>query len=50
MTGSVLDIVAAVLVLLFVRRLTADQNARAMAGNPSPEPQYPTAGGPVPGV
>ncbi|MCM3298206.1 DUF4328 domain-containing protein [Streptomyces pseudogriseolus] len=51
MTGSVLDIVAAVLALLFVRRLTADQNAKAMAGNPfPPEPQYPTAGGPVPGV
>ncbi|MGA5515573.1 DUF4328 domain-containing protein [Streptomyces pseudogriseolus] len=51
MTGSVLDIVAAVLALLFVRRLTADQNAKAMAGNPfPPEPQCPTAGGPVPGV
>ncbi len=51
MTGSVLDIVAAVLALLFVRRLTADQNAKAMAGNPfPPEPQYPAAGGPVPGA
>ncbi len=31
-TGSLLDIVAAVLAVLFVRRLTAAQNAKALAG------------------
>ncbi|CAL9333752.1 DUF4328 domain-containing protein [Streptomyces sp. enrichment culture] len=59
MTGSVLDIVSAVLALLFVRRLTAAQNDKAMAGRMPPglpAPQYPAAdgtgagGGPVPGA
>ncbi|MET8897495.1 DUF4328 domain-containing protein [Streptomyces albogriseolus] len=53
MTGSVLDIVSAVLALLFVRRLTAAQNDKAMAGlQPfqQPAPQYPAAGGPLPGA
>ncbi|GAA3505398.1 hypothetical protein GCM10019016_125110 [Streptomyces prasinosporus] len=52
MTGSVLDIVAAVLALLLVRRLTAAQNDKAMAGRHplQPAPQHPAAGGPVPGA
>ncbi|CAL9342625.1 hypothetical protein C1708_01840 [Streptomyces sp. DH-12] len=49
MAGSVLDLVSAVLALLFVRRLTAAQNAKAMAGSAfPPAPQHPAAGGPVP--
>ncbi|GAA4136771.1 MULTISPECIES: DUF4328 domain-containing protein [Streptomyces] len=52
MTGSVLDLVSAVLALLFVRGLTAAQNDKAMAGRQplrQPAPQYPAAGGPVTG-
>ncbi|MGA5441898.1 DUF4328 domain-containing protein [Streptomyces sp. EMB26] len=52
MTGSVLDLVSAVLALLFVRRLTAAQNDKAMARRQplqQPAPQYPAAGGPVTG-
>ncbi|MGA5373659.1 hypothetical protein ACPCSD_21655 [Streptomyces griseoincarnatus] len=52
MTGSVLDLVSAVLALLFVRRLTAAQNDKAMAGRQPLQqlaPQYPAAGGPVTG-
>ncbi|MDN3285079.1 DUF4328 domain-containing protein [Streptomyces thermocarboxydus] len=54
MAGSVLDIVSAVLALLFVRRLTAAQNDKAMGRQQplqQPAPQYPpAAGGPVPGA
>ncbi len=51
MTGSVLDIAAAVLALLFVRRLTAAQNDKATAGRPfQPTAPYPAPGGPVPGA
>ncbi|MFF9300360.1 DUF4328 domain-containing protein [Streptomyces althioticus] len=52
MTGSAVDIVSAVLALLFVRRLTAAQNEKAMTGRQPlqpPAPQYPAAGGPVTG-
>ncbi|MGQ5228747.1 DUF4328 domain-containing protein [Streptomyces sp. yara] len=52
MTGSALDLVSAVLALLFVRRLTAAQNDKAMARRQplqQPAPQYPAAGGPVTG-
>ncbi|GGQ49624.1 hypothetical protein GCM10010267_10190 [Streptomyces griseorubens] len=52
MAGSALDIVSAVLALLFVRRLTAAQNEKAMAGRQPLQPsvpQNPAAGGPVMG-
>ncbi|MFF8584028.1 DUF4328 domain-containing protein [Streptomyces althioticus] len=51
MAGSALDLAAAVLAVLFVRKLTAAQNAKAMAGPAFPPvPPHPAAGGPVPGV
>ncbi|MGA4982927.1 DUF4328 domain-containing protein [Streptomyces cellulosae] len=53
MAGSVLDIASAVLALLFVRRLTAAQNDKAL-GRQQPLQQpalpYPPASGPVPGA
>lgn len=51
MAGSVLDLAAAVLAVLFVRKLTVAQNAKAMVGPAlPPAPPHPAAGGPVPGV